>query len=386
MAVEGFYPQNSAGFTITHFSSFSQALPLITLVISMVSSSFGMTKFFLQGPFPILPKDSSLNGLISLPFICTLLINTMFAIRVVCIENALFSSYRYQRFYLNTGEIDEITIDPILPPEYRVAAYLAPCFISFVINAIKLFTTGNNLRHLIKKYPQILISSCFTPFAFEGCNGNSIRLWKCGSIVNAFFIGCFPQIVLLVMDYQRGIVNWDFIGLALHHENIFENNDALFKSRYGNSLFAITSCMFFFFLIILTFFTEKIFKHRGVYCKCFSILCLPCPNNCLNLNSEIPPIQTEPTNPSPSHDDREPETKQRSSTSQAKDNKKPSTELYFYSKGIRKYLKGKPLAEQDIELKQVILMNFVANRNCLTKNISSQNQYCTISIFFEIKA
>ena len=368
IVVEGFYPQNSAGYTITHFSSFRQALPLITLVISMVSSSFGMTKFFLQGPFPILPKDSSLNGLISLPFICTLLINTMFAFRMICIENSLFSAYRYQRYYTYKSGFDEITIDPILPPEYRVAAYLTPCLISFVINAIKLFTTGNNLRHLIKKYPQILISSCFTPFAFEGCNGNSIRLWKCGTIVNALFIGCFPQIVSLIMDYQRGIVNWDFIGLALEPEAIYENNDALFKSRYGNSLFAITSGVFFFFLIILTFFSAKIFKHRGVYCKCFYILCLPCPNNCINLNSEIPPIQTEPTNPSPPDDDREPETKQRSSTSQEKDNQKANTELYFYSKGIRIYLIGKPLAEQDIELKQVILIHFVVHEIALQNN------------------
>ena len=101
MTVEGFYPISSAGFTIRSFSSFKQALPLITLIVSMFSSSFGMSKFFLQGPTPILSKDSPMNGLLSLPFICTLLINCMFGCRVVCIENAFFSSYRYQQYRLN---------------------------------------------------------------------------------------------------------------------------------------------------------------------------------------------------------------------------------------------------------------------------------------------
>ena len=86
MAVEGFYPKNSAGYTIASFSSFNQALPLVTLVISMIASSIGMTKFFLQGPLPILPKDSPVNGLISVPFIFTLLINSMYGIRLICIE------------------------------------------------------------------------------------------------------------------------------------------------------------------------------------------------------------------------------------------------------------------------------------------------------------
>ena len=158
IAVEGFYPKNSAGYTITHFTSFSQALPLITLVISMVASSFGMTKFFLQGPIPILPKDSPVNGLISLPFICTLLINSMFAARIICLENSLFSSYRYQRYYSYKSGSDQATIDPVIPPEYRLIVYLVPSLISFTINAIRLFKTGNNLKPIIMKYPQILLS------------------------------------------------------------------------------------------------------------------------------------------------------------------------------------------------------------------------------------
>ena len=94
-AVEGFYPQVSTGFTVTNFQNFDQALPFISLGISMVASSIGMTKFFLQGPLPILPRDSPVNGLISLPFICMLLINSMFWVRVLCIEHSFFSAYIY---------------------------------------------------------------------------------------------------------------------------------------------------------------------------------------------------------------------------------------------------------------------------------------------------
>ena len=72
------------------------------------------------------------------------------------------------------------------------------------------------------------------------------------------------------MDYYRGIVNCNYIGLALGPEWIYENNDALFKRRYGNSIFAITTGGLFFFLVVLTFFTDKIFKKCVIYCKCFS--------------------------------------------------------------------------------------------------------------------
>ena len=99
-AIEGFYPQNSAGYTITSFTDLNQVLPLISLVISLCASSFGMTKFFLHGPISIVPKDSLANGLISIPFLCMLLINLMFGIRVISLENTFFSSYRYERRYI----------------------------------------------------------------------------------------------------------------------------------------------------------------------------------------------------------------------------------------------------------------------------------------------
>ena len=226
----------------------------------MCASSFGMTKFFLSGPIPILPKNYPANGLISLPFLCMLMINSMFAVRIICIENSFFSSYRYERRYLDERHDFSKRIDPIIDTKYRILVYLTPCLISFIINGVKLLTSGTKFMQSIRTYPQILIASCFTPF--------------------------LPQIVLLVMDRYRGVTSWDFLGFALTPEFIWENNDALFRSSYGNSLFAIISFVFFFFLILLTFFTHKIFKVFGEYCKCLCTPFLSYPNNCFDLNSE----------------------------------------------------------------------------------------------------
>ena len=124
------------------FSNIHHALPLITLIISMCTSSFGMTKFFLSGPTPILPKNYPANGMISLPFLCMLMINSMFAVRVICIENSFFSSYRYERRYLDERHEVIKRIDPIIDTKYRILVYLTPCLISFFINAVKLLISG----------------------------------------------------------------------------------------------------------------------------------------------------------------------------------------------------------------------------------------------------
>ena len=367
MTVEGFYPISSAGFTIRSFSSFKQALPLITLIVSMFSSSFGMSKFFLQGPTPILSKGSPMNGLISLPFICTLLINCMFGCRVVCIENAFFSSYRYQQYRLNEKGLVQKMIDPIFPPEYRLLVYFMPSLVSFFINGIRLRGTLPNIGHHIKKYPQLLLACCFSPFIFEGCNENSIRIWKLGSIVNAFFIGCLPQIILVFMDYYRGVVKWDFISFALEPEYIYENNDALFKSKNGNSLFALISGVFFFFLIIFTFFTDKIFKNRAIYCKCFSILCCPCPNNFLNLNPTMittqhfvpsSPLQNNPTS---AKIDQDPKMIEMDSEEQPEVAKRSLIQIYVYSKDKAIRITGKQKEQKRMEQRKVTIEYFIPN-------------------------
>ena len=259
--MEGFYPKNYAGNTSYQFESFRHALPLISLVVSMTASSFGMTKFFVSGLISIFPTEQKLDGILSFPFICVLLLNTMFGYRLVCIENAFFSTYRLQNYGLDSGRNryhGDASIDPLIPAEYRIAVYLMPSLISFIINSLRLFYTGKDLKNIFRKYPQVMIACLFTPFMFEGCKENNIRIWKYGSLFNAFFIGCFPQVVLLAMDFHRGIVRWDFLGNILNFEQIHENNDALFKYSYGNSIFAIVSGSFFLVLIIITFFTNKV--------------------------------------------------------------------------------------------------------------------------------
>ena len=268
-AVEGFYPKNFAGFTSYQFQSFSHALPLISLVVSMMASSFGMSKFFAAGPISIFPNERPLDGMFSYQFICVLLLNTMFGSRLVCIENAFFTTYRLdnKKTYLLNQYKEDTRIDPLIPAEYRIAVYFIPSFISFIINAMRLFRTGQDIKTYVRKYPQMMIACCFTPFMFEGCKENNIRIWKYGSLFNACFIGCFPQIVLLAMDFYRGSVSWDFIGNVLNYEQIFENNDALFKFTYGNSIFAIISGIFFLLLILLTFFTNKVIINHEVFFK-----------------------------------------------------------------------------------------------------------------------
>ena len=355
--MEGFYPQNSAGYTVNSFASFGQALPLITLIISLTASSFGMTKFFLTGPIQILPKDSPLNGLISLPFISMLFINCMFGIRVVCIENAFFSSYRYRYYPLDGTPTIKKAIDPIIPPEYRLLVYLAPSCISFIINAVRLISTGTKFKQYIKKYPQILLASCFTPFMFESCkiNGAStIRIWKLGTILNAFYIGCVPQIVLLVTDFQRGIIHWDFLSLALEPEKIYENNDALLKSPYGNIMFAIISCIIFTSLIFLFFFTDKIFKNIGIYCKCFTILCCPCPQNFTNLTSQFSTSHDLQTAPNPNEDEHLHGGS--NSGKNSKENEEPDTQIFFYTRENKIWVIGKLVSENDMPLTEVLII------------------------------
>ena len=107
-AVEGFYPKNIAGFTSYHFESYSHALPLISLLTSMMASSFGMSKFFVTGPISIFPNERPLDGMFSYQFICVLLLNTMFGWRLVCIENAFFTTYRLSN-----------KMKPYIPNQYK---------------------------------------------------------------------------------------------------------------------------------------------------------------------------------------------------------------------------------------------------------------------------
>ena len=186
-------------------------------------------------------------------------------------------------------------ISPIVPTEYRLLMYLAPCIIPFLVNGIKISCTTKGLVRFFVKYPQFLISPCFTPFMFEGDESINqqgspkLKIWQLGTIINAIYIGCIPQLILCISDYYRGVHQWEF-GRDIDTELIMEieNNDALFKHAYGNTIFATVTATFFLLLIILFFGSQSIFIKRGIHCRCLTILCCPCPNPCIKLSASDP--------------------------------------------------------------------------------------------------
>ena len=113
---------------------------------------------------------------------------------------------------------------------------------------------------------------------------------------------------------------------------MFENNDALFKSKYGNTIFAMASATFFLVLIILFFGGETLFKERGFHCRCLNVICCPWPKPCINL--------TEPDLDSPSSLAAPEEKtsgqnveKQASQEEQSIHPDKSPTEVYLYIRG-----------------------------------------------------
>ena len=343
-AIEGFFPRNAEGYEISSFDNFNQALPLITFLLSIFTSSFGMSKFLLSGPIPFLSKNSPLDGLISVPFFCLFWINIMFGIRIVCIECALFTSYRQQQYNASIGSWTTKSIDPGIPEEYRLIAYLFPCIFPFFINFLRVFCTyiskaPYQRQYSLIKYPQYLLACMFTPFMFEGYKPDSskevysIRIWKRGTIINAFYIGCLPQCLLFGMEYYKGVPFWDFVGTTLKNSLIMEGNDALFKHKYGNTIFAAISFVFCFYLILIFFCSDKIIQKCGVNCRVFNVLCCHCPQSCLVYAKPDSPNSLQLLNQN---------TINNTLTEEPKERPTPKIEAYFYNKHGIGWMFGKP--------------------------------------------
>ena len=319
-----------------------------------------MSKFMLSGPISFLPTKSPLNGLLSIPFICACLLNSMFGIRAICIENSFFTSYRHQALNLTTYAYDTKTIDPIIPPEFRLLAYLFPCLISFVINAARLSSTTKGLRGYLMQYPQFFVACCFTPFMFEGYKVNnsqntySVRIWQLGTFINALFIGCLPQCILLFTEYYKGVPSWEFVGNKLWYQNntkIFESNDALFKYQYGNTIFATTTCTFFFSLSLLFFCTETLFKKRGIHCRFLHILCCPCSQPCLFSSGPDSNTSSSEIVTNVEHNTKDESLEKENDVKELQEATQPHTQIYLYNKHKKICLVGKPSnAEENIPL------------------------------------
>ena len=317
------------------FEDLNAALPLITFIISLFAASFGMSKFFLSGPIQFLPNNSVFNGILSVPFVSLFLINSMFGFRIICTESAFFTSYRHQ--HLNQSHsyqfLDLKQITPVISPEYRLLVYLAPCVISFLINGLRLWYTTKVSWKYFMKYPQFFISPCFTPFMFEGggnCEKNGqpdLMIWKWGTISNAIYIGFIPQCILCYTDYQKGVHNWDFNNF--NHEYSFTTDDALFKSNYGNTIFALATATIFLTLIIFFFRSQNIFKERGIHCRCLNILCCPCPEPCIKLGNSSLDSSSSLNSLAQQLPDKNIET-HLPSEKLADDNEQPHSEIYLY--------------------------------------------------------
>ena len=102
-------------------------------------------------------------------------------------------------------------------------------------------------------------------FMFEGHksdnpgNHYNIRIWKVGSVINAIYIGCLPQCILVITDYCKGVHQWKF---GIDTDNDDTHDDALFKHEYGNTIFAATTALLFLLLIAFFFGIEGMINER----------------------------------------------------------------------------------------------------------------------------
>ena len=248
---EAFYPKLDSGE-----STSEMPFAAYTLLLSLVTASYGITKFFLTGPLPIIPKTALLGGMLSIRFLTFLLLNTMFVVRTFSLEASFFANYRQ---HINSNRAQNTNdIDPLIPEEYRLIIYLLPGLLSFVVNLIRLALTmkPKDLRYF-KNFPQFILCPMFSPLMFEGNpdqkNGDEppIRVWKIGSILNSLFMGCLPQILLLALDKYRQVPSWLLKSFTNYDSN------TLIKHPYGNITFSITSLLLYLLLTTIFFAWNK---------------------------------------------------------------------------------------------------------------------------------
>ena len=270
---EAFFPKGLLGESKT-----SMTFAIYTLILSLFTGSFGITKFFLKGPLPVLPKDAPLAGLLSFKFLNLLLLNTMFVIRTFCLEASFFTSYR-------SGDPKLTNIEPLIPEEYRLIIYLLPALLSLIINLVKLALSMKlkDFRYF-KKFPQFILCPMFSPLMFEGDpdrrddNEPPVRVWKVGSIMNSVFIGCLPQILLVTFENYKGVPLWSQNAEVSKLEGYYYDSNALIRYPFGNTIFSITSFLLYLVLTTIFFAWERIFKDNGVLCKYCKSSCPPCLN------------------------------------------------------------------------------------------------------------
>ena len=269
-STEAFYPKNDNGQSTSKIT-----VSLTSFFLSLFASSFGITKFFVQGPLSILPQDAPLGGVLSMKFVILFLLNTMFVVRTFCLEAALFTSYR------SDNPLSQI--DPLIPEEYRLVIYFLPGVCSFLVNLLRIaLSTRHQDRKYFYNYPQFLLCPMFCPIMLEGnqdqsgSNKQPVRVWKLGSALNSVFLGCFPQILLLGSDYYRRVPVW------FKDTNIKDGTNAFLTYQYGNTIFSITTLLLYSCLMIIFFFYEKIFEGNGRLSNPCKTVCFIFPKSCFS--------------------------------------------------------------------------------------------------------
>ena len=273
MCLDGFFPHDELGFATEIFSSFTELLPVMTFCISVIASSFGISKFFVVGPLRLISQNAPLSGMISFTFLAHLFLNFGFIFRIYAIEHSLFSEYIISSgtfSYRKWGTTIK-KIDPVLSYQYRLIFYLMPIVPSLVINILCLYKTLT-LKSLVKfflNFPQYLVTSFFLPFIFRGavhldkdqttCQF-TIKVHKMATILNSIYIIFAPQVLLIIADIYRGVIDSEFTSSTNKYwdllEGSLETNSGITKHRFGNILFSIVVCASNFVVLTLLFWKD----------------------------------------------------------------------------------------------------------------------------------
>ena len=114
-------------------------------------------------------------------------------------------------------------------------------------------------------------------------------------------MGCLPQTLLLVLDHYKGVPTWPFTKEINRFYPIYkvqivkddlQDNKALLKNPYGNTIFSIATFSFYLFLMTIFFSWNKIFKEDGLLCTFCKSIPNPCPSPCSSPQSEDPDPST----------------------------------------------------------------------------------------------
>ena len=137
-----FFPTNEAGYRIPVDWQSTDAIPIISFLLSSLAGAFSLAKFFVVGPVPLVPQTTLFGGLGSINFLAIFLLCLMCITRMVSLEAVFF--FRYAAYDFSTSYHGPTSlIPPILPLQMRLAVYFFPAALTIAINFVALAKNGN---------------------------------------------------------------------------------------------------------------------------------------------------------------------------------------------------------------------------------------------------